>query len=337
MNVQELSPNELLLAMQRISPKIKRTSIVCSRLLNELLQSNIFFKSEAMQKTGSFKIRGVFNTILSLQENNKLPKKIVAYSSGNHGQAVAYVCHQLGLEAILCLPEFISEIKRQAIQRYGAKILITKTRAEAEELTKKIAQDEGAFLINPSDNDTVITGAGTTCLEGLEDIQKNYNKKIDRIFVNCGGGGLLSGSYLAKELISPKSKIYGVEPLNANDASISYKTGNIFRFSDSPKTIADGVRTLSISPRTFQYIKKIDDFVEVEEEQIVYWTQWLFHLLKMVIEPTSALTMAGCFQFLKRNKIKNENILVILSGGNISQESYKTIWQDNHLMDLPTL
>ena len=304
--------------------------MLSSSLLNEWLGHEIFFKMENFQKIGAFKARGAINTLLALKEEGKLPKKVVAYSSGNHAQGVAWASKILGVSATIVMPSFTSKIKQQATKAYGAELIITETRQQAEEESAKLAE-QGAYLIPPFDHDMVIVGQGTACYEVLKE-----GLKPDSIFASCGGGGWLSGTYLAKELLHPKAKVFGVEPLQANDATRSYNSGQIFKFQSAPETIADGVRTPAVSERTFQYLKKLDGFYEVEEENIIYWTQWLTQLLKCVIEPTSALSMAGAVQWLKTQKSK-QKVLIMISGGNIDPTTHKKIWENSYLEKLPKL
>lgn len=156
----------------------------------------------------------------------------------------------------------------------------------------------------------------------------------DYIFASCGGGGLLSGTYLAKELASPDSKLIGCEPKKAADAYQSLQTGSIFRFDKSPDTIADGLRALSISPRTFEYLKRLDDFVLVAESEIFHWTAWLFQLIKVTCEPSSAISMAAAHAFIKKNKLHGKNILILISGGNIDPNFYKDLWKEEYSQHL---
>ena len=282
-----------------------------------------------MQKIGAFKIRGALNTLLSLKEQNALPEKVVAFSSGNHAQAVAVAGKMLNVKTTIILPSFTSPVKQQATKYYGAEVINVSTRKEAEEKTAEIANN-GSLFIHPFDNDSVILGQGTSCYEALQD-----GANPDAIFATCGGGGWLSGTFLAKELLAPNTKVYGVEPLCANDATQSYVAKKIIKFNDSPLTIADGARAPAVSERTFHYLQKLDGFFEIPEEDIIYWTQWLMHLLKITVEPTSAVSMAGAFEWLKTQKTK-QRVLVMLSGGNISPDTYQKIWEKSYLENLPS-
>jgi threonine dehydratase len=177
----------------------------------------------------------------------------------------------------------------------------------------------------------VIAGQGTACLEALED-----GGMMDAVFATCGGGGLLSGTLLATQLTGKNIPVFGCEPQMANDAARSYRTGKIVSFDETPMTIADGARTLHISECTLAYLRQLRDFYEVSEDNILYWTQWLHHLLKVVVEPTSAVAMAGACQWLKTQKEK-KRVLVILSGGNIDADTYQKIWSHDYLEKPPTL
>lgn len=328
--VDTLAPECVVEALQRIRPHLPVTPLVASNLLNEWLGHEIIFKAEGFQRVGAFKIRGALNAMLALKEQGQLPKEVVAFSSGNHAQAVALAAKMMGVKATVIMPEFVSKVKQQATRSYGAEVVLTNTRQEAEaEATE--AQARGAYLLHPSANNHVIAGQGTACYEALQD-----GIAADAIFAACGGGGLLSGTWLAKQLIKPKAKVFAAEPLIANDASESYRSGKIMGFPDTPMTIADGARTLHVSELTFQYLKKLDGFYEISEEQIIYWSQWLQHLLKIVVEPTAALAMAAAYEWLKTQQTR-QHVLVILSGGNIGAVAYRQIWEKDYLNQLPTL
>lgn len=324
-----MQPEVVGFAYNRIKNYINQTPLLQSSSLNEMLSSNIYFKFEGMQKVGAFKARGALNTLLSLKEKGQLPKEVVAYSSGNHAQAVAWAAKVLGINATIIVPSIASPVKIAATQAYGAKVIITKERQEAEDLAHEKAKN--SFLLPPYDHDDVIAGQGTAAFEAWVG-----EGGFDAVFAPCGGGGLISGTYLASRLFSQNAKIYANEPEMANDAAQSFQTGEIKRFSTSPLTIADGTRTLSISERTFQYIKKLNGFYEISEETIIYWTQWLTHLLKINLEPTSALGMAGAYNWISEGNT-NKKILIIVSGGNIDPLTFLKIWECNHLTKMPKL
>ncbi len=192
----------------------------------------------------------------------------------------------------------------------------------------KLDGENGFYYMHPSDSDLTIAGAGTLCYEAINQL----GFAPDAIFASCGGGGLLSGTYLAKELTSPTTLLFGCEPENANDAYKSVSEGEIFRFSESPDTVADGLRTLGVSERTFQYLKKLDGIYLGNESDIYYWTAWLIHLLKIECEPSCAINMTGITQWIKTQS-KPRNILVLISGGNIDPSLYREIWSGNFLAE----
>lgn len=307
-------------AHNRIIKYIHKTPIMQLKHLNETINNNVYFKMDSMQITGAFKIRGVLNFLLSMQEKGDLPTKIVAYSTGNHALAMAHAAKILNITARVYLPKNVSLIKKEIAANYGAEIIEVDTRQQAEDMALQDSLN-GYTYLHPSDNDLTIAGAGTMCYEALLEMQGTGSP--DYIFAPCGGGGLLSGSYLAKEILSPYTKLYGVEPLNANDAHRSIESGSLFRFKDSPNTTADGLRALSISSRTLEYLKKLDGFHLVTEESILFWTAYLIQAMKQPCEPSAAISLAAAYEMIKANNIKGKKILILITGGNIDPEFYQ--------------
>jgi threonine dehydratase len=338
MTYTPLSPYAVQQAQTRIVPYIHRTPVLSSSLLNtwlsEALPENqkhqIFFKVEGLQKIGAFKVRGALNALLSLQEQGSLPAHVVAFSSGNHAQAVAYAAKTLGVKATILIPKGSSAVKIQATKAYGAEVIVAETRNDAE---ARVADFEakGAVFIHPYDNDAIIAGQGTSCLEALQD-----GVLPNAIFASCGGGGWLSGTFLASRLLCPTAKVFAAEPLRGNDATQSYRTGRVVKLPAAPDTLADGARTLAISERTFHYLKQLDDFFEIEEQEMAYWTQWLIHLLKVAVEPTSAMSMAAAQRWLQKQNAP-QKVLIMLSGGNIDARTYTKVFARDYLGDLPNL
>lgn len=327
-----ISKEDIIQAHKRIMPIIKHTPLVSSDKLNDLLGHEIIFKAESTQITGAFKIRGVLNTILSLMEQNSLPKKLVTYSSGNHAKAIAWVGANIAhIPTEIYMHKSASLSKRDSIKALGAQLIITETRIEAETQAKALGLQEGYYFMHPSDNDLVIAGAATVTYEALKDMKSSP----DAIFAACGGGALLSGAYLGAMAAEASSKIYGGEPSIANDAATSYRLGRIVGFEESPKTIADGLRTLKVSERTFNYLQKLDGFIEASEEEILYWSVWLNKLLDVPCEPTAALTMASTVNWLKTQK-KGQKVLILLSGGNMDAEILEVLRTSEHLKFPPT-
>ena len=306
--------NEILLAANRIKNHIKNTPVISDQKLNEELGAQIFFKMENQQETNSFKARGAFNAILSYKEKHgKFPEKIVAQSSGNHGQGIAYACKKFGIKALIYMINKASPLKIAAVKNLGAEVILLEKRSDvnAQALEK---QKDGYVFIHTSGDANVISGQGTAALEALAEIGE-----VDAIFAPCGGGGLISGCFLAAQNLSPKAKIFACEPLSANDVAQSVRERKIIGFEDTPNTIADGARTLATSEICFQYLKQIAGILEISEEEIIFWQKKLSESLQQKIEPTSALAIAGAKQFLVNNpQEKNQKILVIISGGNVA-------------------
>jgi len=318
-------------AAQRISPHIHHTPIFSSSLLNAWLGHEILFKAECLQKIGAFKARGAINTLKWLQEEDTPPQKIVANSSGNHAQAVAWAAKQQNLSATIFMPANTSKVKVQATAGYGADIVLCENREEVDKKVEEAAKHADVYWIPPYDHPKIIAGQGTAALEALEQVDK-----VDALFAPCGGGGLLSGCLLSCRALAPEAKVIGVEPLLANDAAESLRQGRLQRLNGPSTTLADGARTPSLGDITFEFIKLLDGFYEVDEEHIIYWTQWLHHLLKLHIEPTCAMTMEGVVRWLATQQ-RPQRVLVILSGGNIDQPTMAKIWQDNKLHIPPAL
>lgn len=334
MNNEIQKPEVVAKAYCRIKEYIHNTPLLHSNALNDMLGSEVYFKMDAVQKTGAFKIRGVLNHLLEFKEKNgDFPKKIVAYSTGNHGLAISYAAKIFNIKARIYLPKYVSAIKKRITQYYGAEVIETKDRNDAELLSKKDTQ-KGYHYLHPSDDDSTIAGAGTICYEAIKDMKK-IGKKPDAIFGPCGGGGLLSGSYLAKELLLPDAQLHGAEPLNANDAYRSLNGKEIFKFDQSPNTIADGLRALSVSKRTLNYLSRLDDLHLIDEESIRYWTSWLIQMMKVTCEPSSAISMAAAHSWLKK-QTKNQVILVLITGGNVDHEIYQELSSgEENLKNLP--
>nr|WP_321452106.1 serine/threonine dehydratase [uncultured Carboxylicivirga sp.] len=312
-------------AQQRIHPFINQTPILQSTLLNERLQHEVYFKAECFQKIGAFKVRGACNTLSWLHENNIHPTKIIANSSGNHAQAVAYAAKRFGIRATIYMPKYASKVKIQATKAYGAQVVLSENRLITDEKVREASLEKGTYWIHPFNHEQVIAGQGTVALEALQEVDN-----INALFAPCGGGGLLSGTLVASKGLYPSIQVIGAEPLNANDAAQSLRMGSIQQLAKTPQTLADGAMTMSIGDITFEYLKQLDDFYEVEESKIIYWTQWLTHLLKVHIEPTSAMAMEAAHQWLTKQKSK-KRIMILLSGGNIDGHTQQAIWKEDYL------
>ncbi|WP_298472490.1 serine/threonine dehydratase [uncultured Maribacter sp.] len=323
--------HDILKAKNRITPFINTTPIVTSSLLNDWLGHDIYFKAEGLQKVGAFKVRGALNTIAWLIEKGKKPKHIVANSSGNHSQAVAWAAKIFKIPATIYMPEYSSKVKIQATKSYGAKVVLCETRDIADSMVAEASVKDGFYWIPPYNHEQVISGQGSAVYEAIKEVGK-----VDAVIAPCGGGGLLAGSVIAAKGLLPNVKVIGAEPRNANDASLSLQKNVIQRLKSKPDTLADGAMTMSVGVLTFEYLKRLDAFYEIKEEQIIYWTQWLTHLLKLSIEPTSAMGMEAAKQWLQKQKTRKK-VLIVLSGGNMDRETSLKIWKKDYLLKTPSL
>ena len=307
MKLPELS--DIQAAYSRIKPFIHHTPVLTSHQLNELYECELFFKCENFQKVGAFKFRGATNAVLTLSDEDKL-KGVVTHSSGNHAAALALAARMNGIKANIVMPESAPVVKKNAVAGYGADITFCKPTLQArEDATKLIMEKTGATLIHPYDNFNVICGQGTAALELLEE-----RNDLDIVITPVGGGGLLSGTSTCVKGMSKNTQVIGAEPLNANDAFISFNTGQLAP-SLNPLTCADGLLT-SLSELTFSIIKKnVDKILTVKEESIIECMLLVWERMKIIIEPSSATVLA----IVKENPdlFRGKKIGLIISGGNV--------------------
>ncbi len=327
-----LNLSDIEKAQQAIASYVNQTPVMSSSLLNEWLGHNIYFKAECFQKVGAFKARGACYAVQQLLAKHDDVKRVVANSSGNHAQAVAWSARTFGVDATIYMPSFASKVKAQATRNYGAEVVLADSRQEVDRLVAEAAEQEGVYWIPPFNYEAVMAGQGTAALEALSQLES----RPDAVFAPCGGGGLLSGTWAAVKGVDSEIQVIGAEPLAGNDAAISRRNGEIHQLPESPKTLADGAMTLAVGDLTLPYIQALDDFFEVTEEEIAYWSQWLQHVLKVHVEPTSAMTMGAVCQWLKKQKTQ-QDVLVILSGGNIDEAQMRRVWADDHLAKQPQL
>jgi threonine dehydratase len=303
------SLSDIQSAHRRIKPFIHCTPVLTSRQLNRIFECDLYFKCENFQKVGAFKFRGATNAVLSLSEDQK-KHGVVTHSSGNHAAALALAAGMNGIKAFIVMPENAPSVKKEAVAGYGAEITFCKPTLQArEETCRTIMEKEGATLIHPYDNFNVICGQGTASLELLEE-----KSDLDIIVAPVGGGGLLSGTSTCTKGMNDKIKVIGAEPLNANDAWKSFKTG-ILTPSVNPLTIADGLLT-SLSELTFSIVcKNVDDIFTATEESIISSMKLVWERMKIIIEPSSATVLA----VIKENRdfFRGKKIGLIISGGNV--------------------
>jgi threonine dehydratase len=297
-------------ASERIRPLAKRTPVMRSRGFDELAGFTAFFKCENLQTGGAFKIRGATNFLRSIPKAD-LARGVVAFSSGNHAQAVAIAARDLGVKATLVMPEDAPKSKLDATKAQGAEIVIydrfTQDRAA---IGARISAETGATLVPPFDHPWIVAGQGTTALELLEEIPD-----LDAIVVPIGGGGLMSGCSIAAKHMCPEIRVIGVEPEVANDAALSLAAGKRIEIA-APDTIADGLRVPQLGELTFSIIQKnVERVVLVSDDEIRAAVKWLLLRMKILVEPSGAATAAAA---LSRKLPQGlGRVGIVLSGGNV--------------------
>ncbi len=301
-------------AYQRIQGIANKTPVMTSRTLDGLTRASVSLKCENLQRGGSFKFRGAYNAV-SLLAAEERKAGVIAHSSGNHAQALALVAGILDIPAVVVMPNNSSRVKIEAVRGYGAEIVMCEpTLRSREETTRKLIADKGYTLIHPYDNYNVIAGAGTACYELNSQV-----KDLDLILCPVGGGGLISGTSIAAKGLLSKVKVVGVEPERANDAYLSFKTGQLVE-NASADTIADGLRT-NLCQKTFDIIRRnVDDIVTVSEEDIVSAMRFLWERMKLVVEPSGAVSLAGLLS--DRVDVQDARVGAIISGGNVNIEAF---------------
>ncbi len=296
-------------AHARIKPFIHKTPVLSSKQLNELFECDLFFKCENFQKVGAFKFRGAANAVLTLTDDEKC-RGVVTHSSGNHAAALALAAKMNGVRANIVMPENAPVVKKNAVKGYGAEITYCKPTLQArEEATRIIIEKSGATLVHPYDNFNVICGQGTAALELLDEVDG-----LDIVVAPVGGGGLLSGTSTCVIETVKNIKVIGAEPLNANDAYISFTTG-ILTPSVNPLTIADGLLT-SLSELTFSIIREnVNMILTAKEETIIECMLLIWERMKIIVEPSSATVLA----IIKENPdlFRGKKTGLIISGGNV--------------------
>jgi len=314
---------EVEAARERLRLIANRTPVMTSRTLNAITEGQIFLKCENFQRIGAFKFRGAYNAISQLTSEEQR-KGVITHSSGNHAQAVALAANLLDVNAVIVMPENSSPVKIAATRGYGAKIVFCGINpTDRSEKTAELIEQHDYTLIHPYNNLNVIYGAGTAAYELVEEVGS-----LDMVLAPVGGGGLISGTSIAVKGLCPEAKVIGVEPKNADDAYRSFKTGKIIP-SVKPNTIADGLRT-SLGNITFKIIQEnVDDILAVTEKQILEAMKFLWERMKLVVEPSGAVPLAGLLY--GGLKVKEKRVGLIISGGNVDLTTFfKLLGQQIH-------
>ena len=302
-------------AREAIKTAANRTPVMTSRTLDSQCGARVFLKCENFQRTGSFKFRGAFNALSTLNDRER-SAGVVTHSSGNHAQALALAAAVSGVRAKIVMPQGSSPVKIEAVKGYGADVVLCENNlASREKTAESLIDSEGLTLIHPYNDERVIAGAGTAAVELLEE-----TGPLDLVLAPVGGGGLLSGTSTAAKGLCPEAKVWGVEPAGADDAFRSFHTRQLVPQKD-PRTIADGLRT-SLGDKTFEIItKRVDDIVLAEEDEIVSAMRFLWERMKIVVEPSGAVPLVPVLA----GRLPSGNSLrigVILSGGNFNLETF---------------
>ena len=302
-------------AAERIRPYIRRTAIITTDL-----DPDLRLKPECFQVTGSFKPRGAFNAVLSLVAGGERPRGVIAVSSGNHAQAVAMAAREVGVTALILIPEDANPAKVAATRALGAEVIQDGiTFANREARLREVMAQRGLTLVHPFDDWNVIHGQGTAALELLED-----EPGLEVIAAPVGGGGLLSGTAISAKHHNPTIKVIGVEPVQADDAYRSWKMHSIQALDAAPTTLADGVRTTAIGERNFEVMivnALVDEIVTVTEDEIAHAVRVAWSRLHLALEPTGALPLAAHLA----GKLPKGRTGLVLSGGNANLQTVATL------------
>lgn len=301
--------DDIRAAAARIGGIAHRTPVMTSRTFNANTGVEAFFKCENLQRGGAFKIRGASNAVLALK-----PARVVAYSSGNHAQAVAIAARETGIPATIVMPNDAPKSKVEATRGYGAEVVIyDRLRENRVEIGERIAKEQKATIIPPYDHPLTMAGQGTAALELMEEIQR-----LDALAVCVGGGGLISGCATAAKALNPNIRVFGVEPEDGNDTWQSLKAGHQVEIPP-PTTIADGLRAQSPGKLTFPVVQKlVESVVLVSDDEIRAAMKFALLRMKLVIEPSGAVAMAAVMHGKLPKDVRRVGIIV--SGGNVDYE-----------------
>ncbi|MCI5071114.1 threo-3-hydroxy-L-aspartate ammonia-lyase [Acidovorax sp.] len=324
MTLPSLTPptfDDVAAAAHRLHGMAHRTPVLRSTSADEMLGAQLFFKCENLQRTGAFKFRGAFNTLAQFTEEQR-ERGVLAFSAGNHAQAIALSARLLDMPALIVMPEDAPASKMAATREYGAQVVTYNRYTEDREaISRRLALERGMTLVPPYDHPHVIAGQGTAALELFEEVPD-----LDYLFVCVGGGGLLAGSLLAAEARAPHCRVVGVEPAEGNDGQQSVRAGHVVRIP-TPHTIADGAQTQALGDLTFPIIQRLaDDMVTATDEELVEALRFFAERMKIVVEPTGALAFAGARH--GSVDVRGARVGIVISGGNVDLSRYARFLAD---------
>jgi threo-3-hydroxy-L-aspartate ammonia-lyase len=308
-----LTWEDIAAARRRIEGAAIRTPVLRSRQFDEEAGASVFFKAENFQRAGAFKFRGAYNKIKAELERGAVAE-VVAYSSGNHAQAVALVSKLLNLKATIVMPKDAPAAKLAATRGYGAEVILYDRYAESrDEIGERLVRERGALLVPPFDDDLIMAGAGTATAELLEEIPD-----LDFLLVPVSGAGLIAGSAVAAKYLAPRITVYGVEPETANDTAQSLAKGERVSIG-VPRTIADGLQVPSPGARTFPIVQRtVAGILLVSDDEMIETLTWMLERMKVLVEPSGVAGAAAVRH--KKADFSGKRVGVILSGGNLDRK-----------------
>jgi threonine dehydratase len=299
---------DIAAAHERIKGVAHRTPAMTSSVTDARIGAKLFFKCENLQRMGAFKFRGAYNALSQLNSDER-KRGVLAFSSGNHAQAVALAGKLLGIKTVIVMPDNAPRVKLEATRGYGAEVVIYKANEDREAFANRVAKERGMVTIPPFNHPHIVAGQGTAAKELIDEVGA-----LDMLLVPCGGAGLLSGSAIAARHLAPHCQVVGVEPAKGDDVTQSFKSGKIVTIP-VPDTIADGARTTAPGDITFALVQRyVNEMVTVTDSELLPAMFWLWERMKIVVEPTGALGFAALFERKIEPKGK---VGVILSGGNV--------------------
>ena len=307
--------DDVAAAAARLDGHAHRTPVMTSRTIDEALGAKVFFKCENLQRMGAFKFRGAFNA-LSRFDATQRRNGVVAFSSGNHAQAIALSARMLGIPATIVMPQDAPAAKMAATRGYGGNVVTYDRYTEdREQIGRALAEKHGLTLVPPYDHADVIAGQGTAAKELFDEVGP-----LDAVFTPLGGGGLLSGTALATRALSPHAKLYGVEPEAGNDGQQSFRSGSIVPI-DTPRTIADGAQTQHLGNLTFPILRRdVDDILTATDAELVDCMRFFATRMKIVVEPTGCLSFAAARRM--KDELQGKRVGIVISGGNVDLETF---------------
>ena len=309
MSAPAVTYEDVAAAHERIRAHAVRTPVLSSAAIDALTGARVFFKCENLQNMGAFKFRGAFNA-LSLLKKEEAQRGVLAFSSGNHAQAVALAGKLLGIRTVIVMPADAPRVKLEGTRSHGAEVILYEKHQDREALAREISRERGLPVIPPFDHPHIVAGQGTAAKELFEDAGP-----LDALLVPCGGAGLLSGCALAARRLAPKCRVIGVEPAAGNDVTLSFQQKKIVRIA-VPDTIADGARTQAPGEITFPLVlQNVDDMLTVTDDELLRAMFLLWEKLRTVVEPTGAL--GACALLEKKVSLGGRRVGVVLSGGNV--------------------